>query len=202
MTTWPLPQSSTMTEHERALSSFSCLYIVTRTHTVAQVMSLSSHPHVHVHVSVSPRLALPFYFTQFLTHSFSFLLHLKFVDYNLLLTPHNRLWAQRLRLQGDLSRALHGAPGLAAALLRQSLFCGRRLRWRCTRGYALRSSLSTYPVKSTSPVTENHYKNGYVKLYNNKNFIMTNVDNNRDTKYTINNDTNNHNAHNLHKWAQ
>ena len=43
-------------------------------------MSLSSHPHVHVQVSVSPRLALTFYFTHFLTHSFPFLLHLKFVD--------------------------------------------------------------------------------------------------------------------------
>ena len=43
-------------------SVLSCLYIVTRTRTVAQVMSLSSHPHVHVHVIVSPRLALPFLF--------------------------------------------------------------------------------------------------------------------------------------------
>ena len=51
-------------------------------------MSLSSHPHVHVHVSVSPRLALPFYFTHFLPHSFHFFPHLKFVDYNLLRTPH------------------------------------------------------------------------------------------------------------------
>ena len=31
---------------------------------------------------------------------------------------------------------------------------------------------------------------------------MTSEDNNRDTMYTINNDTNNHNAHILHKWAQ
>ena len=46
---------------------------ISRTRTVAQVMSLSSHPHVHVHVSVSPRLALPFYFTHFLPHSFHFL---------------------------------------------------------------------------------------------------------------------------------
>ena len=53
---------------------------ISRTRTVAQVMSLSSHPHVHVHVSVSPRLALPFYVTHFLPHSFHFLLHLKFVD--------------------------------------------------------------------------------------------------------------------------
>ena len=49
-------------------------------------MSLSSHPRVHVHVSVSPRLALPFYFTHFLPHSFHFLLHLKFVD-NLRILP-------------------------------------------------------------------------------------------------------------------
>ena len=64
-------------------------------------------------------------------------------------------------------------------------------------GNSQRSSLSpTGGVKSTSPVTENHYKNGYV---NYKNFIMTNEDNNRDTMYTINNDTNNHNAHDLHK---
>ena len=54
-------------------------------------------------------------------------------------------------------------------------------------------------VKSTSPVTENHFKNGYVNYVNNKNFIMTNVDNNSDTKYTIDNDTNNHDARELHK---
>ena len=37
------------------------------------------------------------------------------------------------------------------------------------------------------------------ELYNiYKNFIMTNEDNS-DTKYTIDNDTNNHNAHDLHK---
>ena len=66
-----------------------CLYIISCTRTVAQVLSHSLHPHVHVHVSVSPRLALPFYFLHFLTHSFPFLLHLKFVDYlNLLRTPH------------------------------------------------------------------------------------------------------------------
>ena len=43
-------------------------------------------------------------------------------------------------------------------------------------------------VKSTSPDTENHDKNGYVFKDNNKNFIMTNVDNS-DTKYTNKNDT-------------
>ena len=57
------------------------------------------------------------------------------------------------------------------------------------------STLGGGSVKSTSPVTENHNKNGCV---NYKNFIMTNEDN-RDTKYTINNDTNNHNAHDLHE---
>ena len=51
-------------------------------------------------------------------------------------------------------------------------------------------------VKSTSPGTENHDKNGYV---NYKNFIMTNEDNRFDTKYTNKNDTNNHDAHDLHK---
>ena len=52
-------------------------------------------------------------------------------------------------------------------------------------------------VKSTSPVTENHFKNGYV---NNKNFIMTNEDINNDTKYTINdNDMNKHDARDLHE---
>ena len=40
-------------------------------------------------------------------------------------------------------------------------------------------------VKSTSPDTENHDKNGYAKLYDDKNLIMTNVDNdNSDKTYT------------------
>ena len=56
-------------------------------------------------------------------------------------------------------------------------------------------------VKSTSPETENHDKNGYVFQDNNKNFIMTNVDINSDTKYTNTNDMNKHDARDLHKWA-
>ena len=56
----------------------------------------------------------------------------------------------------------------------------------------------TETVKSTSPDTENRDKNGYVFKDINKNFIMTNVGNS-DTKYTNKSDTNNHNAHNLHK---
>ena len=44
---------------------------------------------------------------------------------------------------------------------------------------------SSSAVKSTSPDTENHDKNGYVKLYDDKNLFMTNVDNNNsDTTYT------------------
>ena len=38
-------------------------------------------------------------------------------------------------------------------------------------------------VKRISPDTENHDKNGYAKLYDDKNIIMTNVDNS-DTTYT------------------
>ena len=38
-------------------------------------------------------------------------------------------------------------------------------------------------VKSTSPDTENHDKNGHAKLYDDKNIFMTNVDN-CDTTYT------------------
>ena len=50
-----------------------------------------------------------------------------------------------------------------------------------------RSRTSVSAVKSTSLDTENHDKNGYVTY---KNFIMTDVDNNHDTKYTNKNDTN------------
>ena len=54
-------------------------------------------------------------------------------------------------------------------------------------------------VKSTSPVTESKQK-WLRELYNiYTNFIMTSVENNNDTKYTNKNDTNNHNAHDLHK---
>ena len=53
-------------------------------------------------------------------------------------------------------------------------------------------------VKNTSPVTENHNKNGYVNCtISMTNFIMR--DNNHDTKYTNKNDTNNHDARDLHE---
>ena len=51
-------------------------------------------------------------------------------------------------------------------------------------GNSQRSSLSpTDGVKSTSPDTENHDKNGYAKLYDDKNIFITKVDQ-RDTTYT------------------
>ena len=55
-----------------------------------------------------------------------------------------------------------------------------------------------YFVKSTSPVIENHNKNGYVNYTTfTRTSIMTNEDNNHDTKYTNKNDTNNHDARDL-----
>ena len=65
-------------------------------------------------------------------------------------------------------------------------------------GNSQRSLLSlTGGVKSTSPVTENHYKNGYVNYTIS---MKTNEDINNDTKYTINeNHMNKHDARELHK---
>ena len=62
-----------------------------------------------------------------------------------------------------------------------------------------KTEVCTCSVKSTSLVIENHYKNGCVNYNNYKNFIKTNEDNNHDTKYTNKNDTNNHNARDLHE---
>ena len=130
----------------------SCLYIVTLTRTVAQVMSLSHHPQCSCSCerfsfalfspstsrtscpALLPLLpALEVRRLQPAVHSIQ-------RGYGLVwrVPLLHRSWAQRLRFQGDL----HGAPGLAAALLRQSLFCGRRLRWRCTRWYASSSTSS------------------------------------------------------------
>ena len=53
-------------------------------------------------------------------------------------------------------------------------------RYTCSRCGAPRYSDH---VKSTSPDTQNHDKIGYVKLYDDKNLFMTNVDNS-DTTYT------------------
>ena len=95
-------------------------------------MSLSLHPHGHGHLSVSPHLDSPFLFlalphAPFLplpAHEFRRQpVHSAQREYGLhrRVLPLHRLRGQRLRLQRDLSRALHAAPGLAAALLRQSL---------------------------------------------------------------------------------
>ena len=113
-----------------SVSSWLLARHISRTRTVAQVMSLSSHPHVHVHVSVSPRHVLPFYFTHFLPHSFHFLLHLKFVDnLRIPLKESMDLSDEFLLSTGYEPNAYDfketsvepytdGAPGLAAALLR------------------------------------------------------------------------------------
>ena len=55
--------------------------------------------------------------------------------------PH-RLWAQRLRPQGDVRRVLHRVPDLTA-VLQAKVPRGRRVRWHRTRGYASRSTPST-----------------------------------------------------------
>ena len=62
-----------------------------------------------------------------------------------------------------------------------------------SEGLKLFLTLHGLVVKSTSPVTDNHYKNGYVKLYDDKNVVMTNVDNSnttyinkhKNTKYNV-----------------
>ena len=66
-----------------------------------------------------------------------------------LVLPLHRLWAQGPWPLRDLSRALRAAPGLAAALLQQSLFCGPRLRWRYTRRHAPSSTSSASLSLST-----------------------------------------------------
>ena len=143
----------------RIVSSVAQCHIIC-TRTVAQVMSLSLHPHVHGHLGVSLHLDSPILFPAF-PHSLFLLppapevrrkpVHSAQREYGLYwrVLPLHRLWAQLPRLQRDLSRALHAAPGLAAALLRQSLFCGPRLRWRCTRGYAPPSTSSASLSLST-----------------------------------------------------
>ena len=61
---------------------------------------------------------------------------------------------------------------------------------RVCRGEQILDCVEQYPepplcVKSASPDTENHDKNGYAKLYDDNNIFMTNVDNNySDMTYT------------------
>ena len=57
-------------------------------------------------------------------------------------------------------------------------------------------------VNSTSPDTENHDKNGYVKLYDDKNLFMTNVDNNNsDTTCTNKHKDTKYNVRDMYEWA-
>ena len=54
-------------------------------------------------------------------------------------------------------------------------------------------------VKSTSPVTENHYKNGYENCFYSMNNINTsNEDNNHDTNYINKHTDANHDTRKLH----
>ena len=130
-----------------------CQIICTRT-VAEDVWVLSCHLHSHVHVSVSPRLDSPFLFPIFFHQFLKFVVNLhspqnEKMDSTDEFLPLHRLWVQGPRLLRDLSRALHAAPGLAAALLRQSLFCGPRLRWRYTRRHAPPSTSSASLSLST-----------------------------------------------------
>ena len=54
-------------------------------------------------------------------------------------------------------------------------------------------------VKSTSPVTENHYKNGYENCtYSMNNINTSNEDNNHDTNYINKHKDANHDTRKLH----
>ena len=78
-----------MIEHERALSS--SLLSVHRHADTHRGSSLSSiHMSMFMWAFLLALLSL-FHFPHFLPHSFHFLWHLKFVDYNLLLTPHEEV---------------------------------------------------------------------------------------------------------------
>ena len=61
--------------------------------------------------------------------------------------PH-MLWAQHLRLHGDLRRVLHRVPDLPA-VLQARVSRGRRVRWHRTREFAAWSSPITCPSLST-----------------------------------------------------
>ena len=64
-------------------------------------------------------------------------------------------------------------------------------------GNSQRSLLSpTGGVKSTSPATENHDKNGYAKVYDDNNIFMSNVDNS-DTTYTNKHKNTKYNVRNM-----
>ena len=98
--------------------------------------------------------------------------------------------------------------------LRQSVnrlfICGMSLTKNLVQNYSdhfgnsQRSSLSpTVIVKSTSPVTENHYKNGYENcIYSMNNINMSDEDNNHDTNYINKHKYANHDTRKLQLWAR
>ena len=57
---------------------------------------------------------------------------------------------------------------------------------------------STFFVKSTSPVTENHYKNGYENCTYSININTSNEDNKHDTNYINKYNDANHDTRKLH----
>ena len=133
--------ATTSTEHRaHSLSQRSLVFIRTHMHRGSSLTSLrhSPHPHVHGHPCGLFTLILLFYFLLYLPHFFLFLNYLKSVvnlhnscDESMDSTDEFSLSTgyepKAPRLLRDLSRA-RAAPGLAAALLQQSLFCGPRLR--------------------------------------------------------------------------
>ena len=98
--------------------------------------------------------------------------------------------------------------------LRQSVnrlfICGMSLTKNLVQNYSdhfgnsQRSSLSpTVSVKSTSPVTENNYKNGYENcIYSMNNINMSDEDNNHDTNCINKHKYANHDTRKLHLWAR
>ena len=148
MTTWPLSLTSTLTtrtlECECALSCFFS-FVSTVSHLAhspwlkSWVLCLSSISSTCAHeVSDSLRPCSPL-LPQALPVALLPLLpalevrrqpaaHSAQREYGLVwrVLPLHRLWAQRLRLQGDFGRALHRAPGLTAVLLQQRVSRGRR----------------------------------------------------------------------------
>ena len=87
--------------------------------------------------------------------------------------------------------------------------CGMNLTKNLVQNYSdhfgnsQRSSPSpTGCVKSTSPVTENHYKNGYENCTYSNNINTSNEDNNYDTNYINKHTDANHDTRKLHEWAR
>ena len=124
------------------------------------VSSSSSHLHIHVHVCGLFTLILPFYFMLYFRPLFLFLNYMKST-----VNLHNSC-NEGVDASDDLLLStgyepkahdfyettvepLRAAPGLAAVLLQQSLFCGPRLRRLYTRRHAPSSTSSASLSLST-----------------------------------------------------